>query len=85
MSSIKSKQQLLNSTSRRLKYLRKNKNLSQKAVAARCKMDFGSYTNIKNGKRNITLLTLQKKLKALNVGFKDFFNFKGFWPFLKVS
>lgn len=78
MSSIKSKQQLLNSTSRRLKYIRKNKNLSQKAVAARCKMDFESYTNIENGKRNITLLTLQKILKTLNVGFKDFFNFKGF-------
>lgn len=78
MNSIKSKQQLLNSTSGCLKYLRKNKNLSQKAVAARCNMDFGSYTNIENGKRNITLLTLQKILKALNVGFKDFFNFKGF-------
>ncbi|MGI9559452.1 MAG: helix-turn-helix domain-containing protein [Flavobacteriaceae bacterium] len=47
-------------------------------------MDFGSYTNIENGKRNITLFTLQKILIALNISFKEFFNFKGFF-FLKPS
>ena len=56
----------------------------KKSVAARCEMDFGSYTNIENGKRNITLFTLQKILIALNISFKEFFNFKGFF-FLKPS
>ena len=84
MNSKKSQQHLLKQTSQRLKRLRKNKQLSQKSFAARCKMDFGSYTNIENGKRNITLFTLQKILIALNISFKEFFNFKGFF-FLKPS
>ena len=74
----KSQKHLLKQTSQRLKRLRKNKQLSQKGVAARCEMDFGSYTNIENGKRNINLFTLQKILIALNISFKEFFNFKGF-------
>ena len=78
MNSKKSQQYLLKQTSQRLKRLRKNKQLSQKSVATRCEMDFGSYTNIENGKRSITLFTLQKILIALNIGFKEFFNFKGF-------
>ena len=78
MNPIKSQQHLLKKTSQPLKRLRKNKQLSQKAVAGRCEMDFGSYINIENGKRNITLFTLQKILIAMNVSFKEFFNFKGF-------
>ena len=46
----KSQKHILKQTSQRLKRLRKNKQLSQKGVAARCEMDFGSYTNIENGK-----------------------------------
>jgi len=38
-------------------------------------MDFGSYSNIENGKRNVTVFTLQRIIKVLKVPFRELFNF----------
>ncbi len=75
MSINSSKTKLLLKFSRRLKFFRLKQKLSQKEVALKCGMDFSSYTNIENGKRNVTLVTLQRILVALNINFKEFFNF----------
>jgi len=75
MSINSSKTKLLLKFSRRLKFFRLKQKLSQKEVTLKCGMDFSSYTNIENGKRNVTLVTLQRILVALNINFKEFFNF----------
>jgi transcriptional regulator with XRE-family HTH domain len=72
---IHSKKVLLVSFSRRLKSVRTQRNLSQKEVAILCKMDFSSYANIENGKRNITLFTLHRILSILDISFKEFFDY----------
>lgn len=75
MSFHPSKKKLLLKFSRRLKFFRLKRKLSQKEVALRCGMDFSSYANIENGKRNVTLLTLHRILVALNISFNEFFNY----------
>ena len=60
MTSKRSKQFLLKTLGQRIKNLRKEKNMSQYVVAKKCNMDFGSYSNIENGKRNVTLTPAQK-------------------------
>ena len=75
MTSQRSKQFLLKTLGQRIKKLRKEKNMSQYVVAKKCNMDFGSYSNIENGKRNVTVLTLQRIIKVLKVPFRELFNF----------
>ena len=53
-----------------------SKKIRQNEVAYRCNFDKSSYNNIEHGKRNITILSLIKIAKALEVSiveiFKDF-------------
>ena len=75
MTSQRSKQLLLKTLGQRIKNLRKEKKMSQYVVAKKCNMDFGSYSNIENGKRNVTVFTLQRIIKVLKVPFRELFNF----------
>jgi transcriptional regulator with XRE-family HTH domain len=59
-----------------LRTIRQEKKLRQKTVAKLCNMDSGSYSNIENGKRNITVLTLFKISQMLNVSMTELMNFK---------
>lgn len=58
-----------------IKTIRKSRNLSQKAMAEKCGMDFASYSNIENGKRNVTVFTLQRIINVLKLSFNELFNF----------
>ena len=58
-----------------LRMIRQQKQLRQKIIAERCDMDSGSYSNIENGKRNITLMTLSKISKVLETPLSDLVNF----------
>ena len=75
MASQKAKELLLEKLSHRIKTIRKSRNLSQKAMAEKCGMDFSSYSNIENGKRNVTVFTLQRIISVLNISFNELFNF----------
>jgi len=67
---------ILKSLGYHLRLIRQEKQLRQKTVAKLCDMDSGSYSNIENGKRNITILTLFKISKVLRISMKELMNFE---------
>ena len=67
---------ILKSLGYHLRIIRQEKQLRQKTIAKLCDMDSGSYSNIENGKRNITILTLFKTSKVLNVSMSELMSFK---------
>ena len=67
---------MLKSLGYHLRTIRQEKKMRQKTVAKLCNMDSGSYSNIENGKRNITILTLFKISQMLNVSMTELMNFK---------
>lgn len=67
---------ILKSLGYHLRLIRQEKQLRQKTIAKMCEMDSGSYSNIENGKRNITILTLHKISKVLNVSMTELMRFK---------
>ena len=67
---------ILKSLGYHLRIIRQEKQLRQKTIAKLCDMDSGSYSNIENGKRNITILTLFKISKVLNVSMSELMSFK---------
>ena len=67
---------VLRSLGYHLRQIRQQKQLRQKTVAKLYEMDSGSYSNIENGKRNITVLTLFKISKVLNVSMTEIMSFK---------
>lgn len=62
----------------RIKQIRKQKALSQEDVAYAADMERSFMTHIESGRRNISIITLEKILTALEVSFKDFFDSKIF-------
>lgn len=56
-----------------IKKIREAKGLSQKQVAAACKMDTGNYSRIENGKTDPAFSSVQKIAKALGVELTDLF------------
>lgn len=59
----------------RIKELRTDKNLTQEAVAWKAEVDRTFMNHVENGKRNVSVETLQKIIcGGLEVSFKDFFN-----------
>ncbi len=52
-----------------------SRNLRQNEIAYRCNFDKSSYHNIETGKRNVTLLTLNKIANALEIELKELFDF----------
>ena len=67
---------ILKSLGYHLRLIRQEKQLRQKTVAKLCDMDSGSYSNIENGKRNITILTLFKISKMLKISMTDLMKFE---------
>ena len=77
MGNLKEKNDIiLKSLGYHLRLIRQQKQLRQKTVAKLCDMDSGSYSNIENGKRNITILTLFKISNVLNVSMPQLMSFE---------
>lgn len=62
----------------RIKQLRVDKKLSQQKFANRADIERTFLTHIENGRKNISVGTLQKVLDALEISSKDFFDAKEF-------
>ena len=60
----------------RIKELRKELGLSQEKLANNCELDRTYVASVENGKRNISIINLEKIVKALNVSLKDFFDYE---------
>ncbi|MCK5402245.1 MAG: helix-turn-helix transcriptional regulator [Flavobacteriaceae bacterium] len=71
MISMHSKE-ILKQLGKRIKTVRLQKELWQKEAAQRCGFDKSSYNNIEAGKRNITILTLNKIALALEEPMSSF-------------
>ena len=59
----------------RIKELRKELGLSQEKLANNCELDRTYVASVENGKRNISIINLEKIVKALNVSLKNFFDY----------
>jgi transcriptional regulator with XRE-family HTH domain len=57
----------------RIKKLRQRKGMTQNELALRCEFEKASMSRIEAGKTNLTLLTLRKISKALEVDFIELF------------
>ena len=58
----------------RIKELRKILRITQEELAFRADIDRTYINSVENGKRNISIINLEKICGALNVRFKEFFN-----------
>jgi transcriptional regulator with XRE-family HTH domain len=62
----------------RIKNLRANVGISQEELALRANLDRTYINSVKNGKRNISIVNIEKIALALNSSIKDFFNSDSF-------
>jgi len=58
----------------RIKELRTKLGISQQELSYRCELDRTYITSVENGKRNISIINLEKIANALNFTIKEFFN-----------
>jgi len=58
----------------RIKELRETRNMSQKDLAYSSDLDRSYIASVENGKRNISIVNIEKIANALDVTLKDFFN-----------
>lgn len=58
----------------RIKKLRKIRELTQEELAYYSSLDRTYINSVENGRRNISIVNLEKITKALNVSMKDFFD-----------
>ena len=58
----------------RIKILREKNNISQKDLAYTSNLDRSYIASVENGKRNISIINIEKIATALNVSIKEFFN-----------
>ena len=58
---------------KRIKELRLNKNLSQEKLALLSNIDRTYIASVENGKRNISIINLEKIIASLDVTFEEFF------------
>lgn len=58
----------------RIKELRTKLGISQQELSYRCDLDRTYITSVENGKRNISIVNLEKIAHALNLTIKDFFD-----------
>lgn len=59
-----------------LKIKRKKLKLSQEKFALKCNLDRTYITSVENGKRNVSLINIEKICNALNCSMSDFFKFE---------
>ena len=57
----------------RVRQLRKARGLSQEQFAFECGLDQTYISGIENGKRNVSIVNVEKICKALGVSLKEFF------------
>lgn len=57
----------------RIKELRTEKSLTQEAVAWKAEVDRTFMNHVENGRRNVSVQSLEKIISGLDVSFKDFF------------
>lgn len=62
----------------RIKELRDIKEMSQKDLAYASDLDRSYIASVENGKRNISIINIEKISSALGVDLKEFFNTKHF-------
>lgn len=60
---------------KRVKELRNKLGISQEELAARAELDRTYITSVECGKRNISIVNIERLAKALNVSLYEFFNF----------
>ena len=60
---------------KRVKELRNNLGVSQEELADLASLDRTYITSVECGKRNISIVNIEKLATALNVTLKEFFNF----------
>jgi len=59
----------------RIKEIRTEKNLTQEAIAFKAEIDRTFMNHVENGKRNVSIETLEKLIcSGLETSFPDFFN-----------
>jgi transcriptional regulator with XRE-family HTH domain len=58
----------------RIRELRKEKNLSQEALANIAEVDRTYMTKVENGKKNVTVKIIERIIVALQIDFATFFN-----------
>lgn len=58
----------------RIKELRTEKNLTQEAIAFKAEIDRTFMNHVENGRRNISIESLEKVLSGLEITIKDFFD-----------
>lgn len=60
----------------RIKILRQKLGLSQEKLAFKADLDRTYIAGIESGKRNATLISIEKIINALEISVKDFFDFE---------
>ena len=58
---------------KRIKEIRSEKGISQEKLALKAEIDRTYLAGVENGKRNLSIKSLEKIINALNVSFHDFF------------
>ena len=61
-------------TGKRLRELRMASGLSQEKFSYECELDRTYIASIEQGKRNVSIINLEKIAKAFNMSIYDFFN-----------
>ena len=59
---------------KRIRDLRKQKGVSQESLANYADIDRTYMTSVENGKRNISVINLEKIITTLETNFNEFFN-----------
>lgn len=60
---------------KRIKELRNNLGISQEELANIAELDRTYITSVEGGKRNISIVNIEKLAKALNITLSEFFDF----------
>ena len=60
----------------RIRQIRKAKKISQETLANICELDRTYVASVENGKRNISIINLEKIVNALGVSLEKFFTFE---------
>jgi transcriptional regulator with XRE-family HTH domain len=71
---MKKPEQIQRKFGERVRELRKQKGLSQEALALECDLDRTYIGGVERGERNISLLNIHKIAHALGVGVKELFD-----------
>ncbi len=66
---------ILKKLGERIKQLRKEANISQEKLAELAGLDRTYINSVENGRRNISIINIERIAKAFDVLLKDFFNF----------